>query len=82
MCQMILFICKILPVNLCSVLHQLQLRFDLKEHSWNFPGCPVVKTLPSNAVDAGSIPACLVSGSEDPACLTAKKSEHRAEAIS
>ena len=41
-------------VNLCSVLHQLQLRFDLsKEHSWDFPGCPVVKTLPSNAGSVG-----------------------------
>ena len=26
------------------------------KESWDFPGSPVVKTLPSNAKDAGSIP--------------------------
>ena len=29
----------------------------LKVKLWDFAGCPVVKTLPSNARDAGSIPS-------------------------
>ena len=30
--------------------------FHIKRHCWDFPGSPVVKNLPSNAADAGSIP--------------------------
>ena len=45
----------------------------------DFPGGPVVKTSPSNAGGAGSIPG---RGAKiDPTCLAAKKPKHKTEAI-
>ena len=44
----------------------------------DFPGGPVVKTLPSNAGGVGLIP---VWGAKDPICLMAKKQKHESEAI-
>ena len=46
--------------------------------SRDFPGRPVVTTLPSSAGVAGSIPG---PGAKIPACLAAKKPKHKAEAI-
>ena len=46
--------------------------------SGDFPGCPVVKTLPSNAGGAGSIPGW---GAKIPHASWPKKPKHKIEAI-
>ena len=46
--------------------------------SWDFPGNPVVKTSPSNAGGAGSIPGL---GAKIPHALGPKKPKHKTEAI-
>ena len=43
-----------------------------KPKCWVFPGSPVVKILPSNAGDVGSIPG---QGNKDPTCLTGEKTK-------
>ena len=48
----------------------------LKKYNRDFPGSPVVGTLPSNAGDMGSIPA---QGGKIPHALRTKK--HKTEAI-
>ena len=45
---------------------------------WDFPGSPVVKTLPSNAGGAGLIPG---GGSEIPRALRPTKPKHKIEAV-
>ena len=48
---------------------------------WDFPGGPVVKTLPSNAGDTGSTPG---QGAKIPHALGPKKNQktkHKTEAI-
>ena len=48
----------------------------LKRALGDFPGGPVVRTLPSNIRSCGFDPWL---GSEDPTCLVAKKSKHETE---
>ena len=50
----------------------------LKQLAGDFPGGQVVKTWPSNAGGAGSIPG---RGAKIPTCLEAKKPKHKTEAI-
>ena len=47
-------------------------------HLWGFPGSPVVKSLPSNAGGAGSIPG---QGPKIPLALQPKKTKHETEEI-
>ena len=44
----------------------------------DFPGCPVAKTLPSNAGAVGLIPG---GGDKNPTCLEAKNPKPKTEAI-
>ena len=60
-----------LPRNLCLVPSASE------ELTRDFPGSPVVKTSPSNAGGAGSIPGLRAKIS----CLEAKKPKHKPEAI-
>ena len=48
--------------------------YTLKLHTRDFPGGPVVKTLPCNAGGAGSIPG---RGAKIPHVLAAKKPKHK-----
>ena len=47
-------------------------------HLWDFPGSPVVKSLPSNAGGAGSIPG---QGPKIPLALQPKKTKPETEEI-
>ena len=67
-------------LNVCSVFQLLSFNSHLSRSSqgWEFPGGPVVKTSPSNAGGAGSIPGW---GTKIPHALRPKNQNIKTEAV-